>query len=131
MSQFSEQLHSHIDGLHSSGKLSKTGIGRFDPLLKDIAAHLAIPIDNIYVVACARPNNLNIRLTQGTAQHRHNVLGLGVIPTEGADDNTVNSGLTAGSAFIGPGNAKYDSVGVVIKKDGRWRIRGVVEAACA
>lgn len=132
MTAFADTFHSMLDGLSTSGKLSKTGVGRFDPLIEQISNHVSIPTDEIYVVACARPNNLNIRLTQGKSQHRHNLLGLGVIPKTAnvgsADvDKIVASGLKAGASFIGKGRAQYDAVGVVVKRDGRWMIGGLVE----
>lgn len=129
MTDFAEKVHAHIEALETAGKLSKRGTGRFDPLIRDIATHLGVGTDEVYVVACARPNNLNIRLTQGTAQHRHNVIGLGVLPN--GDNRTVLSGLKAGASFIGNGKAQYDAVGVIIKQDGKWVIGGIVEANTA
>src|SRR3982751_1734891 len=121
MSSFSEVFHAEIEGLAESGILSKTGVGRFDQLITHLAAHSSIPKDQIYVVSCARPNNLNIRLTQGKSQHRHNLLGLGVIPKTADAAKTVAGGLKAGANFIGPGKAQYDAVGIVVKDaTGRW-----------
>ena len=127
MTKFSDNFHANIDTLVQSKALSKTGVGRFKSLIDEIANHLSIAKDQVYVVSCARPNNLNIRLTQGAAQHRHNVFGLGVIPNPKKD--TVKGGLKAAKSFIGPGNAQYDAVGVAVVENGRWVISGIVEAA--
>lgn len=131
MTDFADRFHERIEGLYSVGLLSKTGTGRFDPLIVEITQHLGLDEEEVYVVSCARPNNLNIRLTQGKAQHRHNVLGLGVIPPESANGSTVDSGLKAATSFIGEGNAQYNAVGVVVKHDSRWVIGGLVEASDA
>ena len=76
----------------------------------------------------APQNNLNIRLTQGRAQHRHFALGLGVIPNATDVNKIVQGGLKAGATFIGTGSAQYDAVAVVVNVAGRWVIRGIVEA---
>jgi MoxR-like ATPase len=128
MTAFADHFHSMLEALSTSGKLSKTGTGRFDPLIEELGKHLSIPTDEIYVVSCARPNNLNIRLTQGKSQHRHNVLGLGVIPKTAEVPKIVAGGLKAGANFIGDGKAQYDAVGVVVKQDGRWMVGGLVES---
>lgn len=129
MTAFSDKFHSHIEDLSSTGKLSKTGTGRFAPLIAELAAKLSASKEDIYVVSCARPNNLNIRLTQGTSQHRHKALALGVIPNAADVSKIVASGLTAGAHFIGDGKAQYDAVGIVVKDAGRWVIGGLVEAS--
>jgi hypothetical protein len=130
MTAFAEDFHNEIDILVQSNKLSKTGTGRFDPLKKKIAAHVTGEEDQVYVISCARPNNLNIRLTQGAAQHRHNIFGLGVIPNASA--NTVKSGLKAARTFIGSGKAQYNAVGVAVQSaEGKWIIGGIIESAGA
>lgn len=130
MSDFSEAFHNEIHALVESNTLSKTGTGRFDPLKKIIAEHITIREDQVYVFASKRPNNLNIRLTQGAAQHRHNIFGLGVIPD--ATEVTIKSGMKAAKAFIGSGKAQYDAVGVATQStDGKWIIGGIIEAAGA
>lgn len=131
MTQFADTFNEHIDTLASTGILSKKGTGRFTSLIADIAGRLDIKSDQIYVVSCARPNNLNIRLTQGRAQHRHNVLGLGVLTVEAFTPSLITAGLKAASSFIGKGNAQYDAVGVVVLKDGVWVIGGIAEATDA
>src|SRR4051812_43781602 len=117
MTKFADTFHEHIRVLEESDKLSKTGTGRFDPLIADIAEYLGVSTDEVYIVACARPNNFNIRLTQGKSQRRHSTLGLGVIPK--SKSGTIKSALKAGSAFIGSGKAEYDAVGVVLQQNGR------------
>lgn len=126
MATFAETFHGHLEKLESANQLSKTGTGRFDPLIADLATHMGISEAEIYVIACARPNNLNIRLTQGRAQHQHHRIALGVMTKEHTP-KTVTSGMSAAKAFIGPGNARYDAVGVVTKQNGKWIIAGMVE----
>ncbi|WP_428001995.1 McrB family protein [Acidovorax sp.] len=129
MTEFAAKFHENLAELENSGKLSKTGVGRFDGLTADIAQHISAKKDDVYMVSCARPNNLNIRLTQGRAQHRHFSLGLGVIPDAGDDaDTIVRRGLKAGASFIGENNAQYDAVAVVVKVQGKWVVGGIVES---
>lgn len=128
MTAFADEFDAKLQALANSGTLSKTGVGRFDSLTAAIAEHLSLQDDDVYMVSCARPNNLNIRLTQGRAQHRHFALGLGVIPNAPDVEKIVQGGLKAGATFIGTGNAQYDAVAVVINVAGRWVIRGIVEA---
>jgi len=128
MTAFADEFNAKLEALASSGTLSKTGVGRFAELTAAIARHLSLSSDDVYMVSCARPNNLNIRLTQGRAQHRHFALGLGVIPNATDVNKIVQGGLKAGATFIGTGNAQYDAVAVVVHVAGRWVIRGIVEA---
>lgn len=128
MTAFADEFDTKLQVLAKSGTLSKTGVGRFDELTAAIAKHLSLSSDDVYMVSCARPNNLNIRLTQGRAQHRHFALGLGVIPNATDVDKIVQGGLKAGSTFIGTSNAQYDAVAVVVNVNDRWVIRGIVEA---
>ena len=128
MTAFADAFDAKLEALASSGTLSKTGVGRFDELTAAIAGHLSLSSNDVYMVSCARPNNLNIRLTQGRAQHRHFALGLGVIPNATDVNKIVQGGLKAGATFIGTGSAQYDAVAVVVNVAGRWVIRGIVEA---
>lgn len=128
MTQFADAFHKQIEELASAGALSKKGTGRFKGLIPTISAHLDIGTEEIYVVACARPNNLNIRLSQGRSQHRHNILGLGILPTSEFSTSQIKSGMKAASSFIGKGNAQYDAVGVVLLKGDKWVIGGLVES---
>ena len=128
MTAFSEQLNEHIEELSKSKTLSKTGVGRFDKLVEKIGAHLSLNTDEIYMVSCARPNNLNIRLTQGRAQHRHFLFGIGVIPNADNTQKVIDSALKAGATFIGNGKAQYDAVAVIVNVSGKWEIGGIVEA---
>jgi len=128
MTTFADEFHAKLQVLADSGTLSKTGVGRFDELTAAIAGHLSLSSEDVYMVSCARPNNLNIRLTQGRAQHRHFALGLGVIPNAADVNKVVQGGLKAGATFIGTENAQYDAVAVVVNVSDRWVIRGIVEA---
>lgn len=129
MTNFADSFHERLEDLSSSGKLSKTGTGRFNPLIAELGTHLKIAPEDVYVVSCARPNNLNIRLSQGTSQHRHKVLALGVIPEAADVQKIVAGGIKAGANFIGSDKAQYDAIGIVIKDGGKWVIGGIVEAS--
>src|SRR5688500_11938603 len=109
---FAETFHEGLAQLEASGTLSKTGVGRLDALIGEISKHLSVHSDDVYMVSCARTNNLNIRLTQGRAQDRHLVLGLGVIPNAPDVNKVVAACLKAGATFIGTGSAQYDAVAV-------------------
>lgn len=131
MTEFADEFDQKLKELDSAGVLSKKGTGRFKSLIPIISEHLDIVPDEIYVVACARPNNLNIRLSQGRSQHRHNSLGLGVLSKNAFSTSQVESGMKAAASFIGTGNAQYDAVGVVLLKDDKWVIGGMVESTGA